>query len=121
MEFYDPATAFGAWAYPDYPPYYFPRVYYDIVRPIPIITPLWGWSSWDWRGRHLRLDVGRWRLGDRHLHRTRALPLRRRGCLPAPALLRRVETDDGEKNDGNDRSCALHGAVILERHCARAR
>lgn len=60
VQFYDPAIAFGAWAYPDYPPYYFPRVYYDIVRPIPIVTPLWGWSSWDWRGRHLRLDVGRW-------------------------------------------------------------
>lgn len=61
VEFYDPAIAFGVWAYPEYPPYYFPRVYHDIVRPIPIITPLWGWSSWDWRGRHLQLDVGRWR------------------------------------------------------------
>ena len=61
VAFYDPAIAFGAWAYPEYPPYYFPRVYYDIVRPVPIVAPLWGWSSWDWRGRHLRLDVGRWR------------------------------------------------------------
>lgn len=70
VEFYDPTIAFGAWAYPDYPPYYFPRVYYDIVRPIPIITPLWGWSSWDWRGRNLRLDVGRWqRLNHNRPHR----------------------------------------------------
>lgn len=61
VQFYDPTIAFGVWAYPDDPPYGFPRVYYDVVRPIPLITPLWGWSSWDWRGRHLRVDPGRWR------------------------------------------------------------
>ncbi|MHB1206848.1 MAG: DUF3300 domain-containing protein, partial [Rhodospirillaceae bacterium] len=58
---YDPRVAYGAWAYDDYPPYYFPPVYYQVVRPIPIFGPLWGWSSWDWRGRSLHLDVNRWR------------------------------------------------------------
>jgi hypothetical protein len=61
FQFYDPRVAYGAWAYDDYPPYYFPPVYYQVVRPIPIFGPLWGWSSWDWRGRSLHLDVNRWR------------------------------------------------------------
>ena len=61
LEYYDPRVAFGSWAYSDYPPYYFPPVYYQVVRPISVYAPLWGWSSWDWRGRSLHLDVGRWR------------------------------------------------------------
>ena len=61
FQFYDPRIAYGNWAYDDFPPYYFPASYYQIVRPISIYAPLWGWSSWDWRARRLNLDVGRWR------------------------------------------------------------
>lgn len=60
VPFYNPSDAYGAWPYPDYPPAYIPPpvgyaytpgIYYSYVS----ISPFWGWSSWDWRNRHIRI------------------------------------------------------------------
>lgn len=57
---YDPRVAYGAWPYPDYPPYYLPPpygyayspgIYYSFVS----ISPFWGWSRWDWRDRRITI------------------------------------------------------------------
>ena len=61
VQFYDPRDVYGPWAYADYPPVYFPPSLYATLYPVALGTPLWGWSSWDWRGRSLHLDVTRWR------------------------------------------------------------
>jgi len=37
VPYYNPAVAYGAWAYPDYPPYYWPGYYYG---PDPLVTGL---------------------------------------------------------------------------------
>ncbi len=57
---YDPRVAYGAWPYPDFPPYYLPPpygysyapgIYYSFVS----ISPFWGWSRWDWRQRRITI------------------------------------------------------------------
>ncbi|MBY0508618.1 MAG: DUF3300 domain-containing protein [Rhodospirillaceae bacterium] len=67
VPFYNPADAYGVWPYPDYPPAYIPPplgytyapyVVYNYVT----INPYWGWSTWDWRHRHIRIyDPPRWK------------------------------------------------------------
>lgn len=63
---YNPQVVYGAWPYPDYPPYYFPPppgyIYTD-VGPFAFFSTgviladwFWGWDSWDWRGRHIDID-----------------------------------------------------------------
>jgi hypothetical protein len=58
VPYYVPADVYGPWAWPDYPPYYFPLPP-DVVWGgaligfgigIPIFEPLWGWYGWNWPG-----------------------------------------------------------------------
>lgn len=63
---YDPRTSYGVWPYSAYLPMYFPPplgyghtsgIYYSFVS----ISPFWGWSSWDWPNRRIRIiDVPRY-------------------------------------------------------------
>lgn len=56
LPYYDPWAVYGPWAWPDYPPFYFPYppgIY--VTGPAivfgfgwPIFAPLWGWCYWDW-------------------------------------------------------------------------
>jgi hypothetical protein len=66
---YDPNAVYGAWLYPDYPPYYFPfspgyGAYYGggigFAFAITVISPLWGWDHCDWRRHRIRLDPDRY-------------------------------------------------------------
>jgi hypothetical protein len=72
---YDPRMVYGSWTYTHYP-------YFGFPAPVPfgspvvggigfsvgivIVEPYWGWHDWDWPGRRLHIDVGRFsRLGGR--------------------------------------------------------
>jgi hypothetical protein len=71
---YDPAAAFGAWPYPDYPPYAFPDAFNGLAYDddgigwfgVPIILPLWDWHHWHWRDHRLGIDRDRFAALDRH-------------------------------------------------------
>ncbi len=69
---YDAGAIYGAWSYPDYPPYLFPYpvgfafwpgyyIGYGYGVDIGYYGPLWGWASLDWGGRSIALDSGRFR------------------------------------------------------------
>ena len=69
---YDAGAIYGAWQYPDYPPYLFPYpvgiafwpgyyIGYGYGVDIGYYGPLWGWASLDWGGRSIALDSGRFR------------------------------------------------------------
>ncbi len=60
---YDPIRAYGAWSYPDYPPYYFHNPL--TVHRYFVVSSLWGWSSWDWQRHHIRINRDRYRYFDR--------------------------------------------------------
>jgi len=65
---YEPREVYGDWAYPDYPPYAFlndfgPCAYDDFGYcwlDVGIYAPLWGWDRWDWGGRRMHIDPGRY-------------------------------------------------------------
>ena len=61
---YDPVRAYGFWAYPDYPPYYFARPV--IVNRYYVVPALWGWSSWEWSRHRIRVDMPRYRYFGRN-------------------------------------------------------
>ncbi len=54
---YSPVVVYGAWPYPDYPPFFFPwpGIVVGINIGFPIFEPFWGWDRWDWR--HHRIDI----------------------------------------------------------------
>jgi hypothetical protein len=67
---YNPAVVYGAWAYPDYPPFAFPvPVGFAFAPGLPIgfypgidialFGPIWGWQTVDWRARTIFVDRGR--------------------------------------------------------------
>jgi len=64
---YNPAIAYGTWAYPDFPPYYFPDFFAGMAVGafgfgwfgFGIDVPLWGWSRWDWAHRDIYVIPGR--------------------------------------------------------------
>jgi len=64
----DPSLVYGAWPYPDYPPYYFTGYYTGLTVGAfgcgwwdgPIFAPLWGWDRWDWRQHRIDVDRGRY-------------------------------------------------------------
>jgi len=65
---YEPNVVYGAWAYPDDPPYFFGNDFdacaYDDFGycwfGVGIYAPFWGWDRWDWRGRRIDIDQGRY-------------------------------------------------------------
>lgn len=61
---YDPIRVYGAWIYPDYPPFYFHRPV--VVTRYVVVPTLWGWSSWDWHRHRIRVDIPRYRSFNRH-------------------------------------------------------
>ncbi|HXP77613.1 MAG TPA: DUF3300 domain-containing protein [Stellaceae bacterium] len=78
VPYYDPSAVYGAWAYPDDPPYYFAPppgyVYGPVVAGIGfgvgygVFGPFWGWDDFDWRRHRVHIDRDRFREMDR-LHR----------------------------------------------------
>jgi hypothetical protein len=72
---YEPSIVYGAWAYPDWPPDYFPDYWGDCPFDDlgfcwfgePLFAPFWGWDHWDWRHHHLDIDRDRFtRLNGGH-------------------------------------------------------
>ncbi len=70
VPYYDPATVFTPWPYPDYTPYAFTApsgvVYvsnglFGYTTGIFIVNALWGWDNWNWREHRIDLDDRRWR------------------------------------------------------------
>jgi hypothetical protein len=63
VPYYNPTVVYGAWPYPDYPPYYYPwpGYYYGAGLigfgvGIAVADVLWGWDRWDWRGHRIDID-----------------------------------------------------------------
>jgi hypothetical protein len=67
---YDPGVAYGAWPYPDYPPYYYPPpVGYGLATGlatglafgagVAITRGLWGWGSPNWGAGSINVNVNR--------------------------------------------------------------
>jgi hypothetical protein len=67
---YNPTVIYGAWAYPDYPPFAFPiPVGFAFAPGLPIgfypgidialFGPIWGWQTVDWSARSIFVDQGR--------------------------------------------------------------
>ena len=57
LHVYNPTVAYGAWPYPDYPPYYFPNFVGGFVD---IVPPFWGWHRCDWDRHRIDIDRDRW-------------------------------------------------------------
>jgi hypothetical protein len=61
---YNPTAVYGAWAYPGYPPYYFPPPPGYIVGGaiigfglgFAIVDSLWDWHHWDWGDHRIEID-----------------------------------------------------------------
>ena len=73
VPYYDPTMAYGVWAYPDYPPYYFPPppgfvlgaaffpgFWWSPVIDIDFFAPFWGWGWCDWAHRSIHIDGARY-------------------------------------------------------------
>ena len=67
VPYYDPATAYGAWPYPDYQPYAFPPpVGYGIAAGlatglafgavVAVVSSLWGWGRPNWGGGNVTIN-----------------------------------------------------------------
>jgi hypothetical protein len=68
---YDPTVVYGAWPYPDYPPYYFPPsgfvfgppvwpgFWWGPVIDIGFVAPYWRWHHFDWDHHRIRIDRDR--------------------------------------------------------------
>jgi Protein of unknown function (DUF3300) len=73
VPYYVPATAYGPWPWPDYPPYYFlvpPDAFYGGALigfgiGISMIEPFWGWYGWNWPGHGFTFFPYRPRHGPR--------------------------------------------------------
>lgn len=75
VPYYDPALVYGRWAYPDYPPVYFPPsprygfvtgpgIYFGLG--FGIVQALWGWNRWDWDRHSITIDPDRYNQMRRH-------------------------------------------------------
>ncbi len=64
----DPSIVYGSWPYPAYSPYYFPGNFDATVAGgfgcgwigTPIVSGLWGWHRWNWRGHRIYIDRRRY-------------------------------------------------------------
>lgn len=110
---YDPIRAYGMWAYPDYQPYYFRRPV--IVHRYVVVPTLWGWSSWDWRGHRIRVDIPRYR----HFNRQREWYGRddtwRHDGRRRDANFRRDGRWEGDRERGPDRNWRENGPRANDR------
>ena len=78
VPYYDPSFVYGAWAYPDYPPYYFAPppgyAYGPVVAGIgfgvgySVFGPFWGWDDFDWHRHRVHIDRDRY-AGLNRFHR----------------------------------------------------
>ena len=82
VPYYDPWEIYGAWWWPDYPPF----AWYPFGWPYITVglfgfgwgigvSPFWGWGwgYWDWGGRNCYINVNRTvNINDRHSHITRS-------------------------------------------------
>ena len=106
---YNPAAAYGAWPYADYPPDAFSPWYGCNPGPglgfsvgINIVPVLWGWGSWDWRNHRVHLDAGRFdRIDPRREHVSGDTwthdPTHRRGvAYPDPGTRARFTAGSGK-------------------------
>lgn len=67
---YNPQVVYGDWAYPTYPPYYFPPTYsvpgnylatgIFFGVGVAVVGSLWGWATPRWRDRHFHVDPRRY-------------------------------------------------------------
>jgi hypothetical protein len=74
---YNPAGVYGPWPYPDYPPFDITPLDTDLGLAGPfglgfgvgfvVMRPLWGWCSFDWAQRRIRLDVAKFNAFNRHM------------------------------------------------------
>jgi hypothetical protein len=75
VPYYNPAAAYGSWAYPDYPPTYFPPpagygytagsgLYFGIG--VGVLAGLWGWNHWDWAHHGIAIDAERYNRINRY-------------------------------------------------------
>ncbi len=81
VPYYDPSVIYGAWWWPDYPPF----AYYPYGEPFITVGLFgwlaavgvgpywgWGWGYWNWAGGNCYLNVNRHvNINDRHLHMSR--------------------------------------------------
>ena len=69
VPYYNPSSAYGSWANPDYPPTYFPPppgygytagsgIYFGIG--VGVLAGLWGWDRWDWMHHDIAIDPERY-------------------------------------------------------------
>jgi hypothetical protein len=76
---YDPTVVYGAWPYPDYPPYYFPPppgfifgppiwpgFWWGPVIEIGFFRSYWGWDHFDWGRHRIGIDHDRFDRIDAH-------------------------------------------------------
>ncbi len=67
VPYYDPATAYGAWSYPSYPPYAFPPpIGYGVAAGlvtglafgagVAVTSSLWGWGRPNWSGGSISIN-----------------------------------------------------------------
>jgi hypothetical protein len=107
---YDPATVYGGWPNPDYPPDYFPEAFdglaydgLDFGGPglgwfgVAVVEPLWGWGRLDWRDHRIDVNAARWtalnhnrppRGGEVWQH---TAPARLAAVAPPPMLMPHME------------------------------
>ena len=69
VPYYNPATVFSPWQYPDDAPYAFAQPqgvayvsggYFAYYPGIVVVDALWGWDRWNWREHHIQFDPNRW-------------------------------------------------------------
>ena len=72
---YDPATMYGDWPSPEYPPDYFPPYPgygspvaggIDFGFAVSVVIPLWGWDRFDWRRHRIHIDADRYNAINRY-------------------------------------------------------
>jgi hypothetical protein len=72
VPYYNPTVVYGAWPYPDYPPYAFPPPpgfvlgapafpgwWWGPVIEVSAFASFWGWDHVDWRRHDIHIDRGR--------------------------------------------------------------
>jgi hypothetical protein len=68
VPYYEPAVVYGAWPYPDYPPYYFPPAPGWVVAGAIATGIAWGagfalgnaiWDGFDWGHGNIRVDINK--------------------------------------------------------------